>query len=99
MFPIIETASVILNLREFEAKLMSQKMAGKNISRSNLIRKLWKKEESRYQNAKNSVEKAQIKKEIYEIIRVKLDLSKKQMPMVRQTVNILLGYKPKSKTT
>ena len=79
---------------------MSQKLTGKgNISRSNKIRELWKQEESRFQKAKNSVEKAQIKKEIYEIIRVKLGLTKKQMPMVRQTVNFLLGYKPKPKTT
>jgi len=69
VFPIIETASVILNLRDIDSNLMSQKMAGnKNISRSNLIRKLWKQEESRFKNAKNSVERAEIKREIYEIM-------------------------------
>jgi len=78
---------------------MSQKLAGQQSkSKVSKIRELWKKDEQKYLNAKNSVEKEQIKSEIYESIRIQLGMQKKHKGMIRQTVNILLGYKPKPKT-
>jgi hypothetical protein len=78
---------------------MSQKLAGQQSkSKVSQIRELWKKQEQKYNNAKNSVEKEQIKSQIYESIRIQLGMPKKQKGMIRQTVNILLGYKPKPKT-
>ncbi len=78
---------------------MSQKLAGqKSESKVSQIRKLWKIDEQKYLNAKNSVEREQIKSKIYESIRIQLGMPKKHKGMIRQTVNILLGYKPKPKT-